>query len=72
MLNRQKKKNQPAKINRVRMKMQKKKNQPAKINRVRMKITTCMITFFLFFPDSSPVNALCRIPLRKGDTYPSD
>ena len=32
----------------------------------------CIVAFFHFFPDSSPVNALCRIPLRKGDTYPSD
>ena len=40
--------------------------------RVRMKITTCIITFFLFCHDSSPVNALCRILFPKGDTYPSD
>ena len=32
----------------------------------------CFVAFFLFCPVSSPVNALCRILLPKGDIYPSD
>ena len=56
----------------VMLNRQKKKDQPAKINHVKSKIATCITAFFLFFPDSSPVNALCRISLPNGDTYPSD
>ena len=56
----------------VMLNRQKKKEQPAKINHVKSKITTCIAALFPFCPDSSPVNALCRISLPNGDTYPSD